>query len=284
MPHDPEKILDQAVEDMQGDLIRLRQAAAEVTAAQRRLEAKRASAAETAAEWYRRAELALGKGDEELAREALARRKSYAATAAQLEGQLAAQGKAVSTITGNMRMLEGKLQEARLKKDTLKARAQSARSARQIQDMVAGINTGSALGAFEKMEERVMAMESEAEAAALLAAPDEDLESRFKALEAGNVDDDLAELRQSLAAAAPRKEASLGGEGRGGRVLSPCLWIVRLTGKVGTHPFCACTPLLNHSCCVHSSPPCCCQLPPGRPVKEAIDHELEELRRNRRYY
>ena len=215
---DPEKILDQAVEDMQGDLIRLRQAAAEVTAAQRRLEAKRASAAETAAEWYRRAELALGKGDEELAREALARRKSYAATAAQLEGQLAQQGKAVSTITGNMRMLEGKLQEARLKKDTLKARAQSARSARQIQDMVAGINTGSALGAFEKMEERVMAMESEAEAAALLAAPDEDLESRFKALEAGNVDDDLAQLRQSLAAAAPRKEASFGVGGWGSGV------------------------------------------------------------------
>lgn len=165
---DPEKILDQAVEDMQGDLVRLRQAAAEVTAAQRRLEAKRSAAEQTAQEWYRRAELALSKGDEELAREALSRRKAYAATASQLESQLSQQSRAVTTITGNMRMLDSKLQEARLKKDTLKARAQSARSARQIQDMVAGLNTGSALGAFEKMEERVLAMESEAEAATMV--------------------------------------------------------------------------------------------------------------------
>lgn len=133
---DPEKILEQAVSDMQNDLIRLRQAAAEVTAAQKRLQNKRDMAAQTADEWYRRAELALSKGDEELAREALTRRKAHAATATQLEGQLAQQTKAVSTIMGNMKMLEGKLQEAKLKKDTLKARAQSAKSARQIQDMV----------------------------------------------------------------------------------------------------------------------------------------------------
>jgi hypothetical protein len=74
---DPEKILDQAVADMQGDLIRLRQAAAEVTASQKKMQNKYEQAAATADDWYRRAELALSKGDEELAKEALTRRKAF---------------------------------------------------------------------------------------------------------------------------------------------------------------------------------------------------------------
>lgn len=53
-----------------------------------------------------------------------------------LKGQLEQQGKAVDTIIGNMRVLESKLAEAKMKKDTLKARAQSAKSARAINDMV----------------------------------------------------------------------------------------------------------------------------------------------------
>lgn len=87
-----------------------------------------------------------------------------------LRSQLEQQSKAVETIVGNMRMLEGKLAEAKMKKDTLKARAQSAKSARSINDMVAGLNTSSALGAFEKMEEKVLSLEAEAEAATLVSA------------------------------------------------------------------------------------------------------------------
>lgn len=106
---DPEKILDQAVEDMQSDLIRLRQGSAEVMASQKRLQAKYADAQRLADDWYRRAELALGKGDEELAREALKRRKSFQDNATMLKQQLEQQGKAVDTLIGNMRVLENKL-------------------------------------------------------------------------------------------------------------------------------------------------------------------------------
>lgn len=224
---DPEKILDQAVEDMQNDLIRLRQGAAEVTASEKRMQAKFDQAQKTANEWYRRAELALGKGDEELAREALSRRKAFQDNADMLASQLEQQKKAVETIVGNMRMLESKLAEAKMKKDTLKARAQSAKSARAINDMVAGMNTTSALGAFEKMEEKVMSLEAEAEAATLLVAPD-NLESKFRELEGSNVDDELRKLKGQLT---------------GSRVAG--------------------------------------ELPPGRPVKDAIDMELEEMKRRR---
>ncbi|KAL4428577.1 hypothetical protein ABPG77_008889 [Micractinium sp. CCAP 211/92] len=222
---DPEKILDQAVADMQNDLIRLRQAAAEVTASQKRLQNKYELAQQTADDWYRRAELALNKGDEELAREALSRRKSYQDNAAMLKSQLEQQSKAVDTIVGNMRVLENKLAEAKMKKDTLKARAQSAKSARAINDMVAGLDTSSALGAFERMEEKVMSLEAQAEAVQMLVAPDS-VESKFRALEGSDVDDELAKMRAQLG-----------------------------SGKVKG------------------------ELPPGRPLNDALDYELQDMKK-----
>lgn len=63
-----------------------------------------------------------------------------------------------------MKLLESKIQEAKSKKDTLKARAQSARTATKVSEMVGKVNTSSALAAFEKMEEKVLAMEAEADA------------------------------------------------------------------------------------------------------------------------
>lgn len=61
-------------------------------------------------------------------------------------------------------MLDQKLAEARSKKDTLKARAKSAQASKQISDMVQGLNTSTAMAAFDKMEEKVMALEAESEA------------------------------------------------------------------------------------------------------------------------
>ncbi|CAK9148791.1 unnamed protein product, partial [Ilex paraguariensis] len=75
---DPEKILEQTVLEMNDDLIKMRQATAQVLASQKQLENKYKAAQQASEDWYHRAQLALGKGDEDLAREALKRRKSYA--------------------------------------------------------------------------------------------------------------------------------------------------------------------------------------------------------------
>ena len=61
-------------------------------------------------------------------------------------------------------MLEQKLTEAKSKKDTLKARAKSAQTSRQINDMIQGLNTSNAMTAFERMEEKVMSLEAESDA------------------------------------------------------------------------------------------------------------------------
>jgi phage shock protein A len=194
---DPAKILDQSVADMQSDLIKLRQAVASAIASQKRIENQAQQAESQATTWYERATLALKKGEEELAKEALSRRKTYQETATALNSQLSTQAGQVENLKKNLLSLEGKIAEARTKKDMLKARAQAAQAQAQLQGAVGGLNTDSAMAAFDRMEEKVLSLEARGQAAAELAGAD--LDSRFQALEAGgDVDQELAALKASL--------------------------------------------------------------------------------------
>lgn len=221
---DPEKILDQTVNEMNGDLIKMRQATAQVMASQKQLENKYNSAQKTADDWYKRAQLAIEKGDDDLAREALTRRKSYQENADGMKENLLLQKEAVEKLVANTRVLETKMAEAKSKKDTLKARAASAKTNKAVADMVQGVSTSSALSAFERMEEKVLAAEAEAEAVGVLTASDA-LEEQFKMLETGSVEDELNAMKGL-------KSGSGGGS-----------------------------------------------LPEGRPVSDAIESELEALRK-----
>ncbi|XP_038970395.1 probable membrane-associated 30 kDa protein, chloroplastic [Phoenix dactylifera] len=205
---DPEKILEQAVMDMNNDLTKMRQATAQVLASQKRLENKYRATQQASDDWYRRAQLALEKGDEDLAREALKRRKSYADNASSLRAQLDQQKGVVDNLVSNTRLLESKIQEAKSKKDTLKARAQSAKTATKVSEMLGNVNTSGALSAFEKMEEKVMAMESQAEALNQLTT--DDLEGKFALLESSSVDDDLAKMKRDLSGSSLRGELPAG--------------------------------------------------------------------------
>jgi len=194
---DPAKILDQSVEDMQNDLVKLRQAVATAIASQKRIQNQAEQANAQAATWYERAEMALRKGEEDLAREALARRKTCQDTATALTTQLNSQAGQVESLKKSLVGLEGKIAEAKTKKDMLKARAQAAKAQEQLQSAVGSLNTTSAMAAFERMEEKVEALEARSQAAAELAGSD--LESQFAALQGGDdVDDALAALKGKI--------------------------------------------------------------------------------------
>jgi phage shock protein A len=194
---DPEKILEQAIIDMQEDLVQLRTAVAEAIAAQKKTEAQYNQNMTAANDWQRRAQLALQKGDEDLAREALQRKKGFAEAAATLKQQLDQQSGQVDTLKRNLIAIEGKISEAKTKKNMLKARAQAAKVQAQLSNTVSNMNTGSAMAAFERMEEKVLALEAQSQAAMELG--NADLESKFYALEAGcDVDDELASLKAQM--------------------------------------------------------------------------------------
>jgi phage shock protein A len=199
---DPEKILEQTMIEMQEDLIQLRQAVAVAIATQKRTERQYSQAQSTADEWHRRAQLALQKGDENLAREALTRRKSYQDTATGMKAQIDQQTGVVEQLKQNMRALEGKIVEARTKKDLYIARARSAQASERLNEMLGNVGTGNAMAAFEQMEEKVMQLEARSEAVASLGG--DDLEKKFASLESGGeVDDELTALKAQISGSNP---------------------------------------------------------------------------------
>ncbi len=194
---DPVKILDQSVADMQDDLVKLRQAVAMAIASQKRLQNQSEQAKTQSQNWYSRAELALKKGEDGLAKEALARKKTFQESFSRLSFQLESQSGQVEKLKRSLLVLESKISEAKTKKDMLKARAQAAKAQQQIQNAVGDIGTNSAMAAFERMEDKVEALEASGQAALELAG--EDLESKFAALEGGDdIEKELEILRTQL--------------------------------------------------------------------------------------
>jgi len=194
---DPIKILDQSVADMQEDLVKLRQAVAMAIASQKRLEKQADQAKEQIMNWFSRAELALKKGEDDLAREALSRKKTFQETYESLSTQFQSQNGQVEKLKKSLLLLERKIAEARTKKDMLKARAQAAKAQQQIQSAVGDLGSKSAMAAFERMEDKVEALEASGQAALELAGAD--LESKFAELEGANdIEKELETLRMQL--------------------------------------------------------------------------------------
>ena len=193
---DPEKILQQTLQDMQGDLIAMRQAVAQAIATQKRTERQYEQAKRTAQEWYNRAQLALQKEDDLRAREALERRQTYSQTVQTLGPQIAQQKEIVRQLKSNMNLLERKISDARTQKDMYIARARAAQSSVRLHEMLMSNSPGST-GAFEKMEARVLDLEAQAEVAGTLGV--DDVERQFAQLEGqGNVDAQLAEMKAKM--------------------------------------------------------------------------------------
>ncbi|MEA5471043.1 PspA/IM30 family protein [Spirulina sp. 06S082] len=204
---DPEKILEQSIIDMQEDLVQLRQAVARSIATQKRTEQQYNKNQTDANQWQQRAQLALSKGDETLAREALQRKKTSSDTAAQLKAQLDTQSGQVQTMKKNLIALESKISEAKTKKDMLKARVQAAKANEQLQGTMGSLSTGGSMAAFDRMEEKVLEMEARSQAVGELGGVN--IESQFAALESGSdVDDELAAMKaQMLGGSSPNQGA-----------------------------------------------------------------------------
>ena len=194
---DPEKMLEQAVSEMQEDLVQVRQAVARAIAEQRQTEQKYSKDQSEANKWEQRAKLALSKGDETLAREALKRKKDFTETAAILKNQLDQQTVQVDSLRKNLIALESKISEAKTKKNMLVARSRAAKANEELQKTLGSIDTSSSMSAFERMEEKVVQIEARSQAYGELGGIG--IENQFAALESGSdVDDELALLKAEM--------------------------------------------------------------------------------------
>ncbi len=203
---EPEKLLNQLLIDMREQFITAKKQVAIAIADEKRLYAKYTESKKTAADWEKKAMLALQKEDEGLAREALARKTEADGQSEQWQTQWVAQKQATEQLREALNQLNLKIGEAKRKKDLLIARSKRAEAQKTIQSTMGGLNDNSAFDAFERMTEKVEQTEAEAEAAGDLSRSlaNTDLEDKFKALEAtSGTDDALAALKAKMGIAAP---------------------------------------------------------------------------------
>ncbi len=174
---DPEKVLEQAVLEMEQEVIEMRRSLASAIATHKRTERQVTTYQTTAQQWYERAQLALDKGNEALARDALMRRQSYQGNLKTLEEQLRQQREFIQKIKTNLLELEKKYLEAKTKKNLYLARLRSANANQKFQEIMGNLETGRSVSVFEQIEAKII--ELDAQSGALV----DPLEEQFNRLE-----------------------------------------------------------------------------------------------------
>ena len=208
---DPEKMLEQLVLDMTRQLAEAKKQVAVAIADEKKLRRRMEAEGAEAARWEQKAVVALKAGDEQLAREALIRKKQHDGVAAQYREQWERQKQAVAQLKLALRALDAKIDEARRKKAVLVARQRRAEAMKRIQSTMSGWTENSAFEAFARMEQKIEQAEAEAEAHTEIASEmgAGALDHRFAQLEAQHgADEELEALKQRLGLVpAPASEA-----------------------------------------------------------------------------
>ena len=198
---DPEKMLNQIVIDMNTQLIEAKKQVASSIADEKRLAKQAEQEASNAAEWERRAMMAVRANDDNLAREALTRVKEHQQLAEQFRQQWQKQKGAVDQLKLALRALNAKIEEAKRKKNLLVARKKRAEAQKAIQETMSGLKNASAFEAFDRMSTKIEEMEAEAEAGAELAEEytGDVLAHKFQELETHTgAEEDLTALKRKM--------------------------------------------------------------------------------------
>jgi phage shock protein A len=194
---DPEKIIEQAVLDMKEALKEAREQVAAAMAEAKRLEREVESHLKEAALWEEKAKEALKAGREDLAKEALRRRKRALDLAEGFKAQLEEQKGLTDRLMTQLKALEAKIDEAEARKKLLLARKKGVEAAEAVRRMESRLERHPALEAFEEMEARILAMEDRHEA--LKELDGQDLDKELSALSADKeVEEELLRLKREL--------------------------------------------------------------------------------------
>jgi phage shock protein A len=198
---DPEKMLNQIVLEMNNQLVEAKKQVASSIADEKRLAKQLEQETANAQEWERRAMMALRAGQEDLAKEALARKRERDEAAATLRDQWTKQKAAVDQLKTALRLLSDKIEEAARKKNVLIARKKRAEAQKAIQETMVGLRDQSAFETFDRMAQKIDQIEAEAEAQTELAKEmtGDSLTSRFDSLEQKmSGEDDLVALKRKM--------------------------------------------------------------------------------------
>jgi phage shock protein A len=197
---DPEKMLKQAVREMETSIEAARRDVAKAMANDKIVAKEIAENEQKIGQWQQRAETAVEAGDDKLARQAIGRKQEYEKIVAALRDQHSAATESSATLRRQLDGMQAKLAEAKRQLGTLSARKKAA-------EVRAKANLGSAapelnrdaFAKFDRMKEKVEMAEAEADALRELAAPSSaDATSDEQTIAEVEIDAELQELRKKL--------------------------------------------------------------------------------------
>ena len=197
---DPEKMIKQVILDMQNQLLQVKTQVAIAIADQHLLEKKQKENEERTGEWQRKAELAVSKKQDDLARAALERSLSCKQNSANFEQQVADQKIEVENLKNALRRLEQKLEEAQAKSDMLVAQARRTRVVGKARTAQSNASDGKHVETFDRMKQKIARGDAINQAHRELSG--DSLEDRFATLEREEeIERLLAEIKNRSASA-----------------------------------------------------------------------------------
>ena len=196
---DPVKMLDQYLVDMGEEITNAETGVAKQIALVKKLEKQLNEAQEMVTKREAQAMQALEKGNEDLARRALEDKKTYQQKVNDLQPQCDSAEDNADNLRRQLAEMKAEYENLKAKKETLQARAEAAKAQQSINQAFSGFGNNNARKGFDKMEEKVLDLESQAEASFELRDDTNDLDKELASLGASDVDDELARLKEKLA-------------------------------------------------------------------------------------
>ena len=198
---DPEKMIRLAIGEMEDTLIELRSNAVSSISRRKQLERDRVDLQAKAAEWQAKAELALGKSREDLARQALVLVEEYRGRLAEIDTELESLAESLDKLDGDIGRLNDKLRDAKARQKALLLRQSTASVQLRAKNQINDKRTAEAVARFEAFERKVDDLEAQSEVQDL--GQGEVLEKEFADLEkTDRVEAELARLKQRMRAPA----------------------------------------------------------------------------------
>lgn len=204
---DPEKMLNQILRDMESNIKQAREQVAMMIAQEKEIEGDVAHTRKLAGEWGAKAKRAVDAGKDDLAREALRRKRDNDENSAVYESQLNTQRQTVTKLKQQLQALESKYQTTMSQRDTLITRQRRASAQVKVAASLSEFSPMDPTADLDRMERKIRG--SEAKAAALTEMGDESLDAQFRELDYDvDIESELAALKGGSSATAAIPEST----------------------------------------------------------------------------
>ncbi len=200
---DPEKMVKQVIIDMQTELTKATQNYGKAKASERMAEKKYLEAKKISESWEAKAKAALSQGNQELAKQALAKKVKADEDVISYKDMYESISDQTEAIGNQVEVLKSKLEDAKSRQAMLIARSQMADTKKNLAKASGNFDESSSYEKFQRMEDKINRKEAEADAFSEIAGADEDVIDSFAQIETdAKVDAELQRLMAELGAAA----------------------------------------------------------------------------------